>query len=99
MRWTAFSLCHFDFYKKENADLNTWKIPIKFWCIYIGTHSQHFIQKRLNVMLTNLGRNEEIMAPHMRLGFLADQIRQWSAHSQNTFFRLGLECYSNKLNV
>ena len=74
--------------------------------IYMGTHSLSY--RTYWWMLTKLGRDEVIMAMHMRLGFSARparrwiqgcaKISQWGAPSPKDFF-FRSECNSNKPNA
>ena len=74
--------------------------------IYMGTHSLSY--RTYWWMLTKLGRDEVIMALHMRLGFSARparrwiqgcaKISQWGAPSPKDFF-FRSECNSNKPNA
>ena len=75
-------------------------------CICMGTHSLSYRTDWW--ILTKLGRNEVIMALHMRLGFLArsaqrwiqggTKIGQWGVPSLEDFF-FRSECNSNKPNA
>ena len=50
-------------------------LGVTYACICIGTHSLSY---RTDIwMLTKLGRDEVIMAMHMRLGFSAKFAQRW----------------------